>query len=271
MVDFAELPAPPGTRFSPVRLVAETGSTNADLLERAGAGERAGSVLVTDHQRAGRGRQRRVWHDEPRNSLLVSVLLRPEPTQAPLLPLVTGLAAVDAVARTLEQATDRSDSVRPPERQAGLKWPNDVLVPGLGERKLAGILAEATSSGASTSSFAVVVGMGLNLRWMTPPPAEIERRLVTLTDVVGGPVDRDQVLGHFLVALESWLQALEAGRPVLDAYREACLTIGRQVRFTSVGTVHEGRAIAVSETGSLILESADGDRVELNAGDAHHV
>ncbi|MEL6982537.1 MAG: biotin--[acetyl-CoA-carboxylase] ligase [Actinomycetota bacterium] len=270
MVDFAELPAPPGTRFSPVRLVAETGSTNADLLERAGAGERAGSVLVTDHQRAGRGRQQRVWHDEPGNSLLVSVLLRPEPSQAPLLPLVTGLAAVDAVARTLEQAADGPGSVPPAGRQAGLKWPNDVLVPALGERKLAGILAEATSSGPS-SSLAVVVGMGLNLRWMTPPPAEIERRLVTLTEVVGGPVDRDQVLGHFLVALESWLQALDGGRPVLDAYREACLTLGRQVRFTSVGTVHEGQAVAVSDTGSLILESADGDRVELNAGDAHHV
>lgn len=281
MVDFAELPAPPGTRFGPVRLVAETGSTNADLLARAGAGERAGSVLVTDHQRAGRGRQQRTWHDEPGNSLLVSVLLRPDPAQAPLLPLVAGLAAVDAVAAILDEVAHDATPAAKPEidpragRRAGLKWPNDVLIAGLGERKLAGILAEATSTGAAPgndpSSLAVVVGMGLNLRWVSQPPAEIERRLVTMAEVAGAPVDRDRVLDRFLVGLEHWLGALEADEPVLESYRQVCLTIGRQVRFASVGTVYEGEAVGVSDAGSLIMELADGSRVELTAGDAHHV
>lgn len=269
MVAFAELPPPPATRFGPVRLVAETGSTNADLLARAAAGDPEGSVLVTDHQRAGRGRQRRVWHDEPGNSLLVSVLLRPPAESASLLPLVAGLAATDAVAALAGDG-----------HQAGLKWPNDVLVPTLGERKLAGILAEASSSSSGTpgtsgppgrSGLAVVVGMGMNLRWLTPPPAEIERRVVTLTEMAGRPVERDLVLERYLVAFERWLRALETGEPVLDAYRQRCLTIGRRVRFTSIGNEYDGQAVEVTDRGTLLLETSDGERVELSAGDAHHV
>lgn len=257
MVEFAELPQPSGTRFGPVRLVAETGSTNADLLASAAAGEPEGSVLVTDHQRTGRGRQQRVWHDEPGNSLLVSILLRPRADAAPLLPLIAGLAATDAVA-TLAGA----------EHHVGLKWPNDVLVPSHGERKLAGILAEAATSGAG---LAVVVGMGMNLRWLRQPPVEIERRVVTLTEVVGAAVDRDLVLDRYLGAFERWLVALERGEPVLEVYRERCLTLGRVVRFASVDTEHHGTAVEVTDRGTLVLVTTAGERVELSAGDAHHV
>jgi len=257
MVEFAELPPPPESRFGPVRLVAETGSTNADLLARAIAGEPEGSVLVTDHQRTGRGRQQRVWHDEPGSSLLVSILLRPPAEVAPLLPLVAGLAATDAVAALADT-----------EHQVGLKWPNDVLVPSLGERKLAGILAEAATSAAG---LAVVVGMGMNLRSLTPPPVEIERRVVTLTEIIGAAVDRDLVLGRYLEAFDRWLLALESGEPVLEPYRERCLTLGRVVRFVSVDTEHHGTAVEVTDRGTLVLETMAGERVELNAGDAHHV
>ncbi|MGB5755300.1 MAG: hypothetical protein WBM50_00165, partial [Acidimicrobiales bacterium] len=61
----AELPSLNATRFTSIRTTAETGSTNADLLAEAARGAAEGNVLVTDHQTAGRGRQRRSWHDEP--------------------------------------------------------------------------------------------------------------------------------------------------------------------------------------------------------------
>ncbi|HEY6530663.1 MAG TPA: hypothetical protein VIY72_00060, partial [Acidimicrobiales bacterium] len=67
-----------GTRFADVRRVAETGSTNADLLAAAAAGEPADLVLVADHQTAGHGRLGREWTAPPGSSLLVSVLLRPD-------------------------------------------------------------------------------------------------------------------------------------------------------------------------------------------------
>ncbi|MEM9561189.1 MAG: biotin--[acetyl-CoA-carboxylase] ligase [Actinomycetota bacterium] len=268
MTEFAVLPTPSGTRFRPVRLVAETGSTNADLLAAAQAGQAEGAVLVTDHQTAGRGRQQRVWHDEPGGSLLVSVLLRPDRRLAPLVPLVTGLAAVDAVAEIGHGV------------EVGLKWPNDVLSSEPAERKLAGILAEATTgagpapsatAGAgSESAMAVVVGMGLNLRWVTAPPDEVVDRAVTLEELAGAPIDRDALLDAFLRGLERWYGELERGGPVLDRYRARCVTIGREVRFvTSTGEVR-GRAVGVAASGTLLLDTGRGT-VELHAGDAHHV
>src|SRR4051794_5717576 len=121
------------TRFTDVRWVEETGSTNADLMASGRDGASEGAVLVADHQTSGRGRADRVWTAPPGSSLLVSVLLRPSPTMVTFSSMAMGVAAADAVAAT--------SGVQP-----RLKWPNDLVWPGLGDgtdRKLGGILAEA--------------------------------------------------------------------------------------------------------------------------------
>jgi BirA family biotin operon repressor/biotin-[acetyl-CoA-carboxylase] ligase len=247
--------------------VAETGSTNADLLAEAAAGGPEGRVLVTDHQTAGRGRQSRAWHDEPGDALLVSVLLRPRRAIAPLIPLVTGLAAVETVEAIVGPGA-------PGERPVGLKWPNDVLSPAHGERKLAGILAEATTASEDRADrLVVVVGMGLNLRRGSPPPPEIQARAVTLAELAGRPVPRDDVLDRFLRRLDRWLGRLEEDgpEPVLDAYRATCLTLGRRVRFATGEGERRGVATGISPEGALLLRTDDGCELELHAGDAHHL
>ena len=124
----------PRTRFADVRWVDETGSTNADLLALARDGAADGTVLVADHQTAGRGRADRVWTAPAGSSLLVSVLLRP-PT------------ARRAASRAWRWASPRSTRcTRRPGVAPRLKWPNDLVWPGVGDgsdRKLGGILAEA--------------------------------------------------------------------------------------------------------------------------------
>src|SRR6516164_8434486 len=126
-----------------VRAVAETGSSNADLLAAAGAGAAEGTVLVAEAQTAGRGRLGRRWASPPRAGLTFSVLLRPLGVPAALLgwlPLLTGVAAASAV-------------VGAAAADVALKWPNDVLAGGV---KLGGILAERAGS-------AIVVGVGINV------------------------------------------------------------------------------------------------------------
>src|SRR5687767_6535766 len=83
-------------------VVPATGSTNADLAERARAGEPEGLVLTTDDQRAGRGRLDRPWTAPPRSSLAASVLLRPPvpPARWSWLSLLAGVAVTDALVRT---------------------------------------------------------------------------------------------------------------------------------------------------------------------------
>ncbi len=230
-------------------------------------------MLVTDHQTAGRGRQNRNWHDEPGNALLVSLLLRPKLAVAPLMPLLTGIAAVEAV-HTLLPAEDQTAELGP---VVGLKWPNDVLAPQLDERKVAGILAESSTStptamSGEDDSIVVVVGMGLNLRWGSPPPDEIAARAATLSEVLGREVERIEVLHRYLRAFEHWLGQLEqhGAAALLDRYRSHCLTIGRSVRFATAATEHHGTVVDVSPSGTLLLETVDGV-VELHAGDAHHI
>ena len=181
-----EVRGPTGTRFSQIRVVEETGSTNKDLLEAGLAGAPEGQVLVTGHQTAGRGRQGRTWHDDPGSSLLCSVLLRPNPSWASLIPLATGLAVIEGV--------EAASGVR-----ADLKWPNDVLVrtPSDGvspnatqmnsERKLCGILAEAAGT---AEALIVVVGFGLNLRWHGELPAELSARSIDLASLADRTMDR---------------------------------------------------------------------------------
>ena len=259
-----EVRGPAGTRFSSIRVVEETGSTNKDLLEEGLAGAPEGRVLVTGHQTAGRGRQGRTWHDDPGSSLLCSVLLRPDPGWASLIPLATGLAVVEGV--------EAASGVR-----ADLKWPNDVLVGSpvsaaeLGaERKLCGILAEAAGT---ADSLIVVVGFGLNLRWRGELPAEVSARSIDLASLADRPIDRLEVLEPILVVLDRRLAQLGSGDSsgLLDDYRARCLSIGRRVRFDTPRGELTGVVEGIDPSGGLLLATADGIRHVLIAGEAHHL
>ena len=230
-----------------MELVPEVGSTNAVLLERARAGAPHGVVLVADHQTDGRGRLDRRWESAPGAALLVSVLLRPDVPvqQAFRTTWAAGLAACDAVAALGAAGV-------------ALKWPNDVIV---GERKLAGILAEAVVAGGSLD--AVVVGMGLNLRRTGVPPGA-----VALDELLGRDVGRDEVLERWLAAFDGWLgRDLEA---LHGSYRARCATIGSAVEVQRAGGSVRGVVADVRADGRLELTSGDvfdvGDVVHIRTG-----
>ena len=157
------LPEASPTSFGEVRWLSEIDSTNRYLTDEARAGAPTGLVVVADHQTAGRGRLGRTWVAPPGASLLVSLLLRPTVAadRRHLLVMAAGLAMAEAV----EAETGVV---------AGLKWPNDLLV---GERKLAGILAEVAGD-------ALVVGIGVNIEWHEVP-AELSA-IATACNLEGG-------------------------------------------------------------------------------------
>ena len=126
-------PARPARRFADVRWVAETGSTNADVLALARDGGREGIVLVADHQTAGRGRLGRTWEAPPGASLLVSVLLRPAGGGRRRWPRWRSAVAL---AEAVEEVAGVAPAAQVAERPR-------VAGDGVDDRKLAGILAEA--------------------------------------------------------------------------------------------------------------------------------
>lgn len=269
----AALVAPAGP-LPRLEVLAQVGSTNAELLGRAAADPGAWphlSVLTTDSQTAGRGRLGRAWTAPPRSGLAVSVLLRPGDLTPPVpaerwswLPLLAGLAVVGAV---------RDVAGLP----ASVKWPNDVVV---GDRKLAGILTEAAPG---QGGGAVVVGVGLNASL-----AERELPVPTATSLVlegAATTDRDTVLRALLRSLVTevgrWVDA--GGDPVASGLaarvREACSTLGRGVRVDLPGgEVLVGEAEGVDDAGRLLVRSASAasaaggdDLVAVAAGDVVHV
>ena len=228
----ADLPAP----WREVRAVRSTGSTNADLAAEADAGAAEGLVLVAEHQSAGRGRLDRRWEAPAGSGLTFSVLLRPAvpPARLGWLPLLTGLAVVDAV---------RAATGVP----ARVKWPNDVLV---GERKLAGVLAELRPAGAGVGAGpdAVVVGVGLNVGLADadlPVPAATSLRVEGAT-TLDHAVVLDAVLTELGARYRAWVAAggdAEAGG-LRAAYTVRCATVGRAVRVELAGPTGAGTGAA---------------------------
>jgi len=241
-----------GGLWRDVTVVPQTGSTNADLLEQARAGAAEGLVLVAEEQTAGRGRLGRTWSAPPRAALTFSVLLRPAgvpPSQLGWLPLLTGVAVAAAV---------RGQAGVP----ASLKWPNDVLV---GERKLAGILAEAHGD-------AVVVGVGLNVTL-----SQDELPVPTATSLFiedAKSADRAELLAAILTGLARRYQDWRAGPDdagLRQDYLRWCATIGREVRVELPGgAVLTGTAEDVDDAGRLVVR-APGNLVAVGAGDVVHV
>ena len=252
--------------WTQIDVVDETGSTNADLAQAARDGAPAGTVLLADHQSAGRGRLGRTWTAPAGTSIAMSVLLRPE---APLdrwtwLPLLAGLAVSDGIRQEADLPAD-------------LKWPNDVLVLG---RKVSGVLAERVETPAGP---AVVIGMGLNVHLTAaqlPVPTATSLALVLAELGLGAfPLHRTSLVSTTLRSLERILARWEEVVAVPDlgpdalalAYRERCATIGREVRISlSDGTSVDGVARDVDAYGRLVLETPDGSRT-FGAGDVVHL
>jgi len=208
-------------------------STNTLARALAGAGAPHGTLVTTDEQTSGRGRQGRSWSAPAGQALLCSWVLR-EPGR------LVSLAAGVAVAHVCGAS-------------AQIKWPNDVLIDG---RKVAGILAE----GRPAERW-VVLGIGLNVAVdLAQLPAELRERAGTLGL---RPHDRETVLASLRTQLQHWLAAGEqevlAAVAALDALR------GRRVSWDS----GHGTAAGLDPSGALLVRDDAGSVLALDAGEVH--
>ena len=266
------LPVGPLARFG---IVAETGSTNADLAAALIAHPEDWpdlSVLIAEHQEAGHGRAGRSWETPARAAITLSVVLRPDgvPDQTfGWLPLLAGIGTAAAI-REVGLLT------------AVLKWPNDVLVapPGLAEldgwgrhRKVAGILAEAVATPAGR---AVVVGIGINVS-QTASELPVESA-ISLAMAAPVRVSRDALIRALLRAVAAryrrWCEfdGDAAASGLAAEVAASCATLGARVTVDRPGgPVLTGLAESLSGSGSLIVFDDAGARHEVLAGDVRHV
>ena len=222
----------------------EIGSTNDRASELADEGALSGEVVVAETQTSGRGRRGRAWASPARKNLYFSVVLRPElpPSRAPELTLVASVAICDVL---------RQAGV-----DAGIKWPNDLLVSG---RKIAGILTELAADPDRVEWVVLGVGVNVNAR-REDFPDELRAEATSVLIERGQAAPRALFAAACFTALEGWLDrhAEEGFGPIREAWRARAVTLGREVSVRVDGRELTGTAEDIDETGALLVRTAAG-------------
>lgn len=235
-----------------IRYLSFVDSTNRLALDLARQGEPEGTAVLADAQGSGRGRLGRSWYSPPGRNVYLSVILRPkiEEARAPLLAMVAGVAAAEAIGELCPG-------------DVKLKWPNDVLISG---KKVCGILAQA----AGGTSLAVVVGIGLNVNMDRGDlPGELKDSATSLMLAAERRLCREEAAALVCAKLAGWYRTfLEEGfGPVKREWLSRTVLVGETVRVLFGEEKIEGIARGIDEDGALILEGKGGMRRVL-AGDA---
>lgn len=215
----------------------ETDTTN----ERAKANSSApqGSTFIAEVQTHGKGSRGRGWVSQRGTGIWHSILLKPDisPLEVSQITLVAGLAVCRAIGLG-----------------AKIKWPNDIVI---GSKKVCGILTEMSAEIDMVNY--VVCGIGINVNTESFDK-EIEHRATSMYIESGQKFRRDELIAKLLNEFEYYYKKfLDGGlKSILDEYKENCITIDRDVSVIYKKETVTGKAVDVDESGSLVVECADG-------------
>ena len=224
-------------------------STNRRARQLAAEGAPHGTLVIADEQTAGRGRRGRGWISPAGEGVFMSLILRPQshPSEVARLSMQTALAVALSIAQTTGL-------------DARIKWPNDIVCGG---RKVCGMLLEMNADEQTVHD--VVAGVGINVHQTAFAP-EIAQSASSLDLLCGESVSRAALVRAFLEAFEA-ADALTARGGLMDAYRACSATLGQRVQVIAPAGSFTGTALAVTDSGSLIVEDEEGQRREVLAAD----
>ena len=219
---------------------------------RQSACEAEGKCFQVGEQIKGRGRRGKQWVSQSGDGLYLSIILCPEAPRVkwPGLSFMASLAVLKALLGFIENAYIPKCS---------LKWPNDILYEN---RKLAGILLEASAEG-------VIVGCGVNLA-NAPMIGKTDFPPVALEELVTSQLIDSKALACAVIRQMAELYAIwQAGgmEIILEEWRSYCDMKSRSVRINTVTDVITGTYEDIGSDGQLILRKADGEVVQIHAGD----
>ena len=240
-------------QVSALRFYETTGSTNDVALAWADQYASDFSIVIAEHQTAGRGRLQRRWITPSGAALAFSLIFRPTEQEIPHLAWFTALGAL-ALSDVLKQGYGLESQI---------KWPNDVLIGGC---KTAGSLTEAAWQSGHPQ--AVILGIGVNVAPESVPADDQLRFPATcLETALGKKVERIELLTKLLDRIKSLrpaigsLQLIEAWENRL-AYKGQAVQIEQTEHTTLVGIL-----TGINDDGSLRLQTETGKIVHIQAGD----
>lgn len=240
-----------GTR---VLLLGETTSTNDDAWRLAREGAPEGSIVIAECQTGGKGRKGRLWISPKGVNLYTSIVLRPPlpPSQVSLLTLLAGVVVAEVI---------REDH----GIEAGIKWPNDVLIGG---KKVAGILSEMSAEADRVHFLVLGIGVNLNMTEEMFPP-DLLQPATSLFLVTGTKVDRASFARSLYGRLDSWYSTFLArgGEPVREAWLALCVHRDRWLEVLTMSGRQAGRFAGLDDDGCLLLDTGGSVQTRIAAGD----
>ena len=239
-------------RQIPISIEQQVTSTNQTAKEQALNGAPHGSLWLAESQTAGRGRLGRSFFSPNQQGIYLSLLLRRQTEQQPLL-LLTTLAAV-AVRRAVAEVCGIATQI---------KWVNDIY---LHDRKLAGILAEGVISPAGELT-AVVLGIGLNFCGKQEEyPSELQNVLTTLYREAA-PVSRNQLITAILNQLLLLAEQPALHTAALQEYRTHSWLLGQAITWQENDILYKGMALDIDAAGGLLVAKENGEQLTLRSGE----
>lgn len=222
----------------PIQLFESIDSTNAEALRSIGCEMEAPFLVLAERQMAGRGRRGRKWVSPFADNLYYSLVLRIEDGMRQIegLSLVVGLAVMHTL---------RDMGVV----EAGLKWPNDVLV---GEKKVAGILLELVGDPADVCH--VVLGVGINVNMQSTD--EVDQQWTSMSLEAGRDFDRNELVARMSGTLQGYLELHHASgfAAIQSEWEKYHLWQGRAVSLVAGINRIDGVVLGIDRQGALRLK-----------------
>lgn len=217
-------------------------STNEEAWELINEGVKHGTVIITDRQLSGKGRNGVKWQSTADRSLTFSVVIQPNDLSgsiAGIFPLLSGVAVVRGL--------------RDLHIDGGLKWPNDIIING---KKLGGVLCESKVHGKRVNW--VVIGIGINVNETADDfENDISNTATSLYLEVGNFIQRERLLATILNHLEILLNELSEDSKSFDIgkyWTPFCTHSNKQIIFQEGGQTHQGRFTNITKNGECVIE-----------------
>lgn len=233
-----------------VTVLETSASTMKDAQLAVLEGQKTPLLIVADMQEAPRGRFNRPFFAAKQQGIYMSLLLEPK-EQLQELPQYTILMAV-AVAEAIDELLGVDSQI---------KWVNDIY---LNQKKVAGILSEAMTDVESNSLNYIIIGMGINFSIPQENyPSELQEKATSLFPDRAATTTRNQLISNIW---NRFFALLADQRTFLDTYRKKSFVLGKKITFTRKNQSYLGTAIAITETGELVVDLGS-EKVTLSSGE----
>lgn len=229
----------------------ETDSTNRYALDNF-ADLKDGTLVVADHQTAGRGRRGRVWVSPPGQNIYASFVVKRR------------IEPIWNASRILSLGSLSVLELFAPELEFGIKWPNDLYCEG---RKLAGILCEAHTRSDNHPDGAVL-GVGINVNMPREVLEKIDHPATSLMTETGREFVVEKIVRALAISLnQCYINYFQSDDALFSDWKTRNFLLGKDVEMTDErGVVRIGRVLNLAPDGALIVDCGNGPE-PLHCGD----